>query len=144
MRTAAPGRRRIPRTMTVNHADDRPERRESLAGRRAGGCCSPIRPTSRRRVPPNSWRSRAWPLFQALGSDLLGLSVDGAYLHLARLMSSERRFATRIPLPILDDPAMTMASASDLIHSGESDTSALGATFVIDPDSRCAPCPGIR
>jgi peroxiredoxin (alkyl hydroperoxide reductase subunit C) len=72
--------------------------------------------------------------FAACGCDLLGLSVDSAYSHIAWVQAIKERFGVEIGFPIGEDVAMRVARAYGMIHPGESDTSAVRATFVIDPD----------
>jgi len=78
--------------------------------------------------------AKASPEFQALGCELLGLSVDSAYAHIAWVRNIQERFGIEIPFPIIEDSAMRIAQAYGMVHPGESDASAVRATFVIDPD----------
>jgi peroxiredoxin (alkyl hydroperoxide reductase subunit C) len=71
--------------------------------------------------------------FQALGCDLLGLSIDSTFSHIAWERNIEERFGVKIPFPIIADLSMTVASAYKMIQPGESDTSAVRCTFIIDP-----------
>ena len=73
--------------------------------------------------------------FQELNCDLLGLSIDSLHSHIAWVRSIEQNFGVQIPFPIIDDISMTVASAYGMIQPGASDTSAVRATFVIDPQS---------
>jgi len=78
--------------------------------------------------------ARAHKDFQAIGCDLLGLSIDSLFSHLAWTRNIEEKFGVEIPFPIIDDLSMTVAKAYGMIHPGAGDTSAVRATFVIDPD----------
>lgn len=78
--------------------------------------------------------AREWPRFQELECDLLGLSVDSTYAHIAWMRAIEQRFGQAIPFPIVEDVSMNVAHAYGMVHPGASDTSAVRATFVIDPD----------
>jgi peroxiredoxin (alkyl hydroperoxide reductase subunit C) len=71
--------------------------------------------------------------FQELNCDLLGLSVDSTFSHIAWVRSIKQNFGVDIPFPIIDDLSMQVASAYGMIQPGCSDTSAVRATFVIDP-----------
>jgi peroxiredoxin (alkyl hydroperoxide reductase subunit C) len=71
--------------------------------------------------------------FQELNCDLLGLSVDSLHSHIAWVRSIKQNFGIDIPFPIIDDISMRVASAYGMIQPGASDTSAVRATFVIDP-----------
>lgn len=78
--------------------------------------------------------AKAWDRFQALDCDLLGLSIDSNYAHLAWVRNIEERFGVRVPFPVIEDVAMAVASAYGMIHPGASDTATVRATFLIDPD----------
>lgn len=78
--------------------------------------------------------AKAYPRFQALNCELLGLSIDSKYAHIAWARSIESNFGVAIPFPIIEDLSMAVANAYGMIQPGASDTSAVRATFVIDPD----------
>lgn len=71
--------------------------------------------------------------FQALGCDLLGLSVDSLYAHLAWVRSLRAEFGVDIPFPIAEDLSMAIAAAYGMIHPADTDTATVRATFLIDP-----------
>ncbi|QIG81034.1 peroxiredoxin [Stakelama tenebrarum] len=71
--------------------------------------------------------------FNALGAELLGLSIDSVHSHIAWMRSIEEKFGVEIPFPIIEDLSMNVAKAFGMIHPGASDTSAVRATFIIDP-----------
>lgn len=72
--------------------------------------------------------------FKALNCELLGLSIDSVHSHIAWMRSIEEKFGVEIPFPIIDDLSMNVARAFGMIHPGASDTSAVRATFLIDPE----------
>ena len=72
--------------------------------------------------------------FQAVNCELLGLSIDSNFAHIAWVRNIEEKFGIRIPFPIIDDLSMKVAGAYGMIQPGASDTAAVRATFVIDPD----------
>lgn len=74
--------------------------------------------------------------FQALNCELLGLSIDSNYAHIAWVRSIEANFGVRIPFPIIEDLSMKVANAYGMIQPGASDTSAVRATFFIDPEGK--------
>jgi peroxiredoxin (alkyl hydroperoxide reductase subunit C) len=78
--------------------------------------------------------ARAADRFQALNCELLGLSIDSVHSHIAWMRSIEEKFGVEIPFPIIDDLSMNVAKAFGMIHPGASDTSAVRATFIIDPE----------
>jgi peroxiredoxin (alkyl hydroperoxide reductase subunit C) len=79
--------------------------------------------------------ARAYPRFRALGCELLGLSVDSAFSHLAWLRSIRDNFGVEVPFPIIEDQSMRVAHDYGMIQHGASDTSAVRAAFFIDPGS---------
>ena len=72
--------------------------------------------------------------FKALNCELLGLSIDSVHAHIAWMRSIEEKFGVEIPFPIIEDLSMQVAKAFGMIHPGASDTSAVRATFIIDPE----------
>lgn len=77
--------------------------------------------------------AKAYDQFQAINTELLGLSIDSHYSHIAWARNIEEKFGVKIPFPIIADLSMTVAKAYGMIQPGASDTSAVRATFVIDP-----------
>ncbi len=71
--------------------------------------------------------------FQKLECELLGLSIDSNFSHLAWERNIREKFGVEIPFPIIADLSMKVASAYGMIQPGASDTSAVRATFIIDP-----------
>ncbi|NBC48749.1 MAG: peroxiredoxin [Gammaproteobacteria bacterium] len=72
--------------------------------------------------------------FQALGCELLGLSIDSNFSHIAWERNIQEKFGVEIGFPIIADLSMQVARAYGMIQPGASDTSAVRATFVIDPE----------
>ncbi|MBB4287331.1 peroxiredoxin [Roseospira goensis] len=77
--------------------------------------------------------ARAADDFDALNCDLLGLSIDSTFSHLAWIRNIQEKFGVAIPFPIIADLSMQVARAYGMIQPGASDTSAVRATFLIDP-----------
>lgn len=71
--------------------------------------------------------------FKAIDTELLGLSIDSHYSHLAWVRNIKEKFDVEIPFPIIADLDMKVAKAYGMIHPGAADTSAVRATFIIDP-----------
>ncbi|MFL5258032.1 MAG: peroxiredoxin [Rhodopila sp.] len=71
--------------------------------------------------------------FQALGCDLLGLSVDSLFAHLAWVRSIHETFGVEIPFPIAEDISMAVATTYGMIHPADTGTAAVRARFLIDP-----------
>ena len=78
--------------------------------------------------------AQAHDRFQALNCDLLGLSIDSTFAHVAWIRNIEEKFGVAIPFPIIEDLSMKVAGAYGMIQPGASDTSAVRATFFIDPE----------
>ncbi|MCC5986314.1 MAG: peroxiredoxin [Pararhodobacter sp.] len=72
--------------------------------------------------------------FAALNTELLGLSIDSHYSHIAWVRNIKEKFGTDIRFPIIADLSMKVASAYGMIQPGASDTAAVRATFIIDPE----------
>ena len=72
--------------------------------------------------------------FAALNTELLGLSIDSHYAHIAWVRSINASFGVDITFPIIADLDMAVATAYGMIQPGASDTQAVRATFVIDPE----------
>ena len=82
--------------------------------------------------------------FAAIDCDLMALSVDSLYSHLAWLKDIYRRFGVKVPFPIIEDPSMAIGHAFGMVDAGSSDSATVRATFVIDPKAWCAPSAGTR
>jgi peroxiredoxin 2/4 len=74
------------------------------------------------------------PEFQKLDCELLGLSIDSYYSHVAWVRNIKEKFGVEINFPIIEDLSMNVARAYGMIHPGAADTSAVRATFIIDPN----------
>ena len=72
--------------------------------------------------------------FAALDCGLLGLSVDSLYSHLAWVRAIRQKFSVTIPFPIVEDPSMAIGRAYGMIDPQSHDSSAVRATYFIDPD----------
>ena len=76
--------------------------------------------------------AKHYPAFQKLNCELLGLSIDSYYAHVAWVRNIKEKFGVEIPFPIIEDLSMRVANAYGMIQPGASDTSAVRATFIID------------
>ena len=72
--------------------------------------------------------------FAALNTELLGLSIDSNYSHIAWMLNIKEKFGVEIRFPIIADLNMAVAQAYGMIQPGASDTAAVRATFIIDPE----------
>jgi peroxiredoxin (alkyl hydroperoxide reductase subunit C) len=78
--------------------------------------------------------SKLYQEFRKLNCDLLALSVDSLFSHIAWVRSIKERFGVSVTFPITEDPSMAIAAAYGMIHPDARDASTVRATFVIDPE----------
>ncbi len=78
--------------------------------------------------------ARHYEQFKAKNCDLLGLSIDSNYAHIAWVRNIKEKFGVEIPFPIIEDLNMKVAHAYGMIHPGADDTSAVRSVFFIDPE----------
>ncbi len=77
--------------------------------------------------------------FAAYNTQLLGLSVDGLYSHIAWLRRIKEKIAFRelkhveVTFPVIEDVSMNVSRKYGMIMPGEDSTKAVRAVFVIDP-----------
>ncbi|MBQ2852271.1 MAG: peroxiredoxin [Bacteroidales bacterium] len=77
--------------------------------------------------------------FEKLNTQLVGLSVDGLYSHIAWLRTIKEKIDWKgmknmeIMFPLIEDITMDVAKKYGMIQPGESTTSAVRAVFFIDP-----------
>lgn len=72
--------------------------------------------------------------FEALNCELIGLSVDSVYSHIAWLESIETKFDVKITFPVIEDVSMAVSTAYGMIHESSSSTATVRSVFIIDPD----------
>ncbi|GGD37750.1 peroxiredoxin [Sinisalibacter lacisalsi] len=72
--------------------------------------------------------------FAAMGVELLGLSIDSHYSHIAWVRNIKEKWGVDIKFPIIADLDMKVAKAYGMIQPGASDTAAVRATFIVDPE----------
>jgi peroxiredoxin 2/4 len=79
------------------------------------------------------------PEFSKLNTQLVGLSVDGLYSHIAWLRTIKEKIEFRgwkdveVTFPLIEDITMEVARKFGMIQPGESSTKAVRAVFFIDP-----------
>jgi peroxiredoxin (alkyl hydroperoxide reductase subunit C) len=78
--------------------------------------------------------ARAQPRFAQLNCDLLGLSVDSLYSHVAWLRDIEQSFGVKVTFPLIEDSAMVIARAYGMLDSASENSGTVRATYVIDPE----------
>jgi peroxiredoxin (alkyl hydroperoxide reductase subunit C) len=70
--------------------------------------------------------------FHQLNTQLIGLSVDSIYSHIAWIRNIEENFGVKIPYPLIADLDMKVAQLYGMIQPGASATSTVRCVFVID------------
>ncbi|GAA4186091.1 peroxiredoxin [Shinella granuli] len=78
--------------------------------------------------------ARAQSRFAQLNCDLLGLSVDSLYSHVAWLRDIEQSFGVKVTFPLIEDSAMVIAKAYGMLDSASENSGTVRATYVIDPE----------
>lgn len=77
--------------------------------------------------------------FRSVNTELVGLSVDGLYSHIAWLRTIEEKITykgmsnVKVKFPLIEDITMEVAQKYGMIQPGESNTKAVRAVFFIDP-----------
>jgi len=77
--------------------------------------------------------------FEALNCQLVGLSVDGLYSHIAWLRTIKEKIEYKgmknveVKFPLIEDITMEVAKKYGMIQPGEASTKAVRAVFIIDP-----------
>ena len=80
--------------------------------------------------------ARIYPDLQARGVDLLGLSIDSVYSHIAWARNIEEKMGVEVPFPIIADLDRKVAETYGMIMPGESKTEAPGASSSSTPRAR--------
>lgn len=79
--------------------------------------------------------------FKKLNTELIGLSVDSLYAHIAWLRKiNELEYNgmkdIEVNFPLIEDITMEVANKFGMIQPGQSNTQAVRAVFVIDPEAK--------
>jgi peroxiredoxin (alkyl hydroperoxide reductase subunit C) len=80
--------------------------------------------------------------FAAYNTELVGLSVDGLYSHIAWLRTIKEKITFRdmhdvdVTFPLIEDVSMKIAEKYGMIMPGEDSTKAVRAVFVVDPQGK--------
>lgn len=67
---------------------------------------------------------------------LMGLSIDSVHSHIAWVRNIKQNFDVDITFPIIADLDMKVSRAYGMIHAPSSETSAIRAVFVLDPERK--------
>lgn len=80
--------------------------------------------------------------FRKYNTELVGVSVDGLYSHIAWLRTIREKMEFRgwknvdVKFPLIDDVSMNVSRKYGMIMPGEAETSAVRAVFIIDPEAK--------
>jgi peroxiredoxin (alkyl hydroperoxide reductase subunit C) len=79
--------------------------------------------------------------FKALNTELVGLSVDSLYAHIAWLRKIQElewngMEKVEVKFPLIEDIRMEVANQYGMIQPGQSNTQAVRAVFIIDPEAK--------
>jgi len=67
---------------------------------------------------------------------LIGLSIDSVYSHIAWVRRIKEKLGVEIPFPVIADIDMKVANLFGMIHPGESSMATVRCVFVIDPEMK--------
>lgn len=72
--------------------------------------------------------------FEALGVELIGLSVDSVYSHVNWVDWIDSNYGVKVEFPIVEDMSMEIAKAYQMIDSSSTSSATVRACIFIDPD----------
>lgn len=75
------------------------------------------------------------PEFNKRNAERLDLSIDSHHSHIVWVRNIKEKFDVDVGFPVIADLKMDVARAYGMVHPGAGDTSAVRATFMIDPNS---------
>ncbi|WP_052134638.1 peroxiredoxin [Sphingomonas sp. 37zxx] len=78
--------------------------------------------------------ARAHDRFATLGCELMALSVDSLFSHLAWIRAIKDRFDVVVDFPIIEDPTLEIARAYGMVGPNAMDASAVRTSYFLDPD----------
>lgn len=76
------------------------------------------------------------PEFDALNTELLGLSIDSIHSHLGWVSNVREKTGVYFNFPIIADIDMKVAKLYGMLQPNESETAAVRAVFFIDPNKK--------
>ncbi len=76
--------------------------------------------------------SRLISEFEKRNTQIIGLSIDSNYSHIAWVRNIEQIFGVKVPFPVIADIDMKVASLYGMVHPGASSTQAVRTVFYID------------
>jgi len=85
--------------------------------------------------------ARMYDEFKALNTELIGLSVDSLYAHIAWLRTIKEKIEwngmkdMEVLFPLIEDISMNVANKFGMIQPKQSNTQAVRAVFIMDPNA---------
>lgn len=76
--------------------------------------------------------ARRFDEFEQRNVQLIGLSIDSIYAHIAWVRNIEENFGVKIKFPVIADLDMKVALAYGMIHPGAASTATVRCVFIID------------
>ena len=80
--------------------------------------------------------AEAHPKLREMNCELLGLSVDSIYAHIAWVRNVEEKLGVKITFPVIADLNKDVASLYGMVMPGESKTETTRCVFIIDPEQK--------
>lgn len=77
--------------------------------------------------------SRSYPEFEKRNVQLIGVSIDSIYSHIAWIRNIEENFKVKVEFPLVADLDQKVATAFGMVHEAVSETAPVRAVFFIDP-----------
>lgn len=74
--------------------------------------------------------------FKALNTKLMGLSIDSIHAHVAWVHNVKEKLGILMKFPIIADIDMKVSKLYGMLQPGESETAAVRAVFIIDPNGK--------
>jgi peroxiredoxin 2/4 len=72
--------------------------------------------------------------FMAMNTKLMGLSIDSIHSHIAWVNNVKEKMGILMKFPIIADIDMKISKLYGMLQPGESETAAVRAVFIIDPE----------
>jgi peroxiredoxin (alkyl hydroperoxide reductase subunit C) len=77
--------------------------------------------------------ARNYEQFEKRNVQLIGVSIDSIYSHIAWARNIEQNFGVKIKFPVIADLDQKVARSFGMVHEAVSDTATVRALFFIDP-----------
>jgi len=78
--------------------------------------------------------AKIYPELKKRNVELLGLSIDSVYSHIAWIRNIEEKAGVKIPFPVIADLNKEVSSLYGMVHPSQSKTETVRCVFIIDPN----------